>query len=100
MTLKQLLKPDWRKIVIFAILCIIFSLINTGISGELIIPIIGLPLPFYYCMLGGVVILPNKPEAICSFNYSYLIIDIIIWYLFSCLMVWIYDKYFKKVKKK
>jgi hypothetical protein len=81
MTLKQFLKPNWRKVVVFVIIAIIFSLIDYGVSGELIIPIMGLPLPFYI-----------NYELI----YPFLIIDLIVWYLLSSFIVWIYDKVKKK----
>jgi hypothetical protein len=81
MNIKQFLKPNWKKIVIFVTISIIFSLIDYGISGELIIPIIGLPLPFYINY---------------NITYPFLIIDLIVWYFISCLIVWIYDKVKKK----
>jgi hypothetical protein len=102
MTLKQFLKPDWRKIVIFVVLIIIFSLIiwffptynifascfpcgDCGINR-------GFPLTFHV----------SHPAGKCEteFYTSYLIIDIIvdvmITYFLSCLIVWIYDKVKKK----
>jgi len=92
---KEFFKPDWKKIILVFILL-------TGIV--IIIPIfysclgcyntaIGLPLFFYEQI--------NWPlsERKTNFSISNFGIDIIFWYLFSCLIVWIYNKVKKKWQK-
>jgi len=96
MSLKEFLKPDWRKIVVVIVFALLLKDINTV---ELIFGFFepsasyGFPLPFYtfyHPTASGM-----KPP---TFNIYILAIDIIIWYILSCLIVWIYDK-FKKKKK-
>ena len=57
----------------------------------------GLPL-FYWKYFVGIG--PFKEgmelEPITEFIYPNLIVDLIFWYLLSCLIVWIYDKVKKK----
>jgi len=98
MTLKQSLKPDRRKIVVFAVLSIISSTypMTFGV-GELYFPYRGLPLPVYACIEGfSDVNLKTPPMRPCEIFYQFLIINLIISYLLSCLIVWIYDKFRKK----
>jgi hypothetical protein len=88
MTLKQFLKPDWRKIVIFVVLFVLAVIIIPIINARfgLYTVSIGFPLPFYSCTF------LVELGSLCSFTgYTYIIIDILIWYLLSCLTVWIYD---------
>jgi hypothetical protein len=90
----QLLIPDLKKIVLTVILMGLSLLylfnpqyvIGSSFTGR------GFPVPFYRisscsdfggCLGSGVL-------------YDYLVIDIIFWYLLSCLIVWIYDKVKKK----
>jgi len=98
MKIKQFLKPDWRKIVIFVILAIISSLYKRNIGvGELLIPSRGLPLPVYVCLEGfSDVNLRTQLMRPCEILYHFLITNLIIFYLISCFIVWIYDKYKKK----
>jgi hypothetical protein len=57
----------------------------------------GLPFPYYQCTTSC---LPNSPcSTHCDFNigpdifpFLWLVVDVIILYLVSCLMVWIYNK--------
>jgi len=105
MNWNQLLKVDWKKIlIVFVILLTLFvflpwySVISTtggdfGYFGP-----IGSPLGFQKiapCTMGinGVV---------CGegfFSSNYLIIDVIFWFIISFPIVWIYDKFRKKSKK-
>ncbi len=89
MTLKQFLKPNWTKIVI-----IVISMIISFPRYPNYYECSGFPLcylssgkcPFeYFVVLCGIGFLPVN-----------LILDIIFWYLFSCLIIWIYDKVKKK----
>ena len=108
MTLKQFLKPDWRKIVVFLILFFGFtSFLNyasdlyydiyvspyVGVALYNYVPLLGYP-SFYFerCHF--------ESGCVYQFDFLNLLLNITLWYLLSCLIVWIYDKYFKKVKKK
>lgn len=115
MNLKKFLKPNWRKIVIFAIIFFISILTSKMdyISGELVAffiifnPILLLPL---FLLLGGCsnVQLGDRLSLFggvkfCPGGINFLIgiiLSIFYWYLLSCLLLWIYDKKFRKVKKK
>jgi len=95
MTLKQFLKPDWRKIVLtlFIFLIIPWPLYYVCISH----PILN------YCILIGWeyypiivlffldVSLESLLENILLQSY-FLVIYFIISYLLSCLIIWIYDR--------
>jgi hypothetical protein len=87
MNFKQFLKPDWRKIVIFIVLLIVFLPWKSDIIvGELYWRAWGFPWP----------ILAHKEGLFLTLIYQGLIIDLIFWYLISCLIIWIYDKLKKK----
>jgi len=96
MKIKQFLKPDWRKIVIFGILLIICIKWRSNIvmlAGLRSIASYGFPLPFYSYDTGSVeTITPSSSKII----WPGLIFDIIFWYLLPCLIIWIYDKRLKK----
>jgi len=57
----------------------------------------GFPFPYWRYSIGTFII-PEAPPPVghSQFLYPNLLLDIIIWYLISCLIVWIYDKYKKK----
>jgi hypothetical protein len=75
MTLKKFLKPDWRKIAIFIVLLIVFLPWKSGIIvGELYWRAWGFPWP----------ILVYK-EGFLTLIHLGLTLDLIFWYLFSCL---------------
>jgi len=110
MNFKKFLKPDWRKIVVFIIVLFLWLILFT--STIVVFPesfpklsvrpmhistgvIVGYPVflvklkyvfinnifyPFYYI-----------------WNFSNLLINITVWYLLSCLIIWIYDKVKKKL---
>jgi phosphatidylserine synthase len=97
MNWKKFLKPDWRKIVIFVILFVIgfITFLISSSFGVRVIPdsatevliAIFLPTIFITQFLG-------------SSNIGFiLILTMVYWYILSCLIVWIYDR-FRKVKKK
>jgi preprotein translocase subunit SecE len=93
MNWKEFLKPDWRKIV----LTIILFTIVTGLKWYLFDTCLGcyntyfgVPLAFY-----EKIVWPRENEM-TNFLIFNLIVDIIFWYLLSCLIVWIYDKFRKK----
>lgn len=99
---KQFLKPDWRKIVII-ILIIFFLFLGRLIEipikienflGSFFLFLISPILLFSSCAtIGGQISLFCQISTLVGF-----IILPIFWYLLSCLIVWIYDKYRKKKK--
>ncbi len=95
MNWKEFFKPDWRKIVLFIVLFIfgiIISIFSNSCLGCYNVSV-GLPLGFYEQIFW-----PRGMEK-TNFLMLNLVIDIVFCYLFSCLIVWIYDN-FRKVKKK
>ena len=100
MTLKQLLKPDWRKIVIVLIIAIFnFSLIFYWNWFGSKFPVI---IEFLYSYLNNPFFIMTSIWGNTIFTgygmITYFILDLIYWYLLSCLVVWIYDRF--RVKKK
>jgi len=95
MNFKKFLKPDWRKIVVFLILSIISSFYTTPyfkVFGSY-----GLPLTYFtYVPESSFCDLEPCPKQGFNVFYQNLLIDIIFWYILSCLIVWIYDKVKKK----
>jgi len=97
MNWKEFLKPDWRKIVVFVILFILSSFIsayfNTIYSAIGFCSSIkaGFPLAFN-TEISGI----ECGGDSSNFDIFSFILDIIFWYLLSCLIVWIYDKFRKK----
>ena len=98
---KEFLKPDLRKILVFVILSLILYFIPIDASYESW-DVQGLPIPAYICYKGEELTpfvsfwLINMPMPPCGFIYQFLIIDLIFWYLLSCLIVWVYNKVKKK----
>jgi hypothetical protein len=84
---KQFLKPDWRKIVVFIVLFIFFCLFEWGIIISQTNR--GFPFPYSSMTFG---------ELIVPFNLVNFIADIAVWYIISCLIVGVYDKYKGKCK--
>jgi hypothetical protein len=90
MNLKQFLKPDWRKIILFIILSIAFVLVMK------------FPLNWEHLDWGGCVGGCDYRGVCvdCAPNYKILIVnlifDLIFWYFLSCLIFWVYDKLKKK----
>jgi len=119
MKLKQFLKPDRRKIVVFVILVMITNSFLNGISFNVVNLSygpwnkIGYPFVFLYEIkhfLGrpidnpyasswfpiGTLIIQETSIQILGLNIPLLILNLIIWYLLSCLIIWIFDKVKKK----
>jgi hypothetical protein len=96
MSIKQFLKPDWRKILIFIMLFIISTLTRANLFSnyEVKYPFYPFVLgtPFVFCYVYPIVEL--TPEI--RFNFLGLFGDIIFWYFISCFVFWIYDKFKKK----
>jgi len=94
MNLKQFVKPNWRNIVLFFILFGIGIFVSTffnkcTINGPFgcYDTILGLPLDFYVKRGWP----PNEMGKI-TFSIMNLIVDVIFWYLLSCLIIWIYNE--------
>jgi len=102
MSIKKFLKPDWRKIVIFVILFLITTFVPfftaeayNMTSGERFISRFSLANILFNCFWGN--IYENflyKQE--CSQSIQFFVLLIILDYLLSCFIVWIYDKFRKK----
>lgn len=102
--LKEFLKPDWKKILIFAIIF--------GIIGFIIWPLcLDLPtdtrtltgFPFTFFILesnGGVVLDDYDVHIPPEFYIQFFALDIILDYLLSCLIIFVYNKYIGKKKVK
>jgi hypothetical protein len=92
---KEFLKPTKGKIILFVIIAFIIPYIMSVMSPILIwmtLPVLLLPL-FALGMIARGEILYLLPGLL-----SYVVI-LIVYYIFSCFVIWIYDKHFKKVKK-
>jgi len=78
--IKEFLKPNWGKIIIFLIIFLCgCSIVNKPDPRIADLPIIrGFPFGFYGW--GG---LTYPPQGI---SYIVLMLDIIIWYIFACLI--------------
>jgi hypothetical protein len=110
MNLKQFLKPDWRKIVIFVII-IFFSLFDVFIYekyGKSSTIIEGLCIthefggteceyklnPLFWISFN--IEINGEGELYLKILTNTYLISLIYWYLLSCLIVWIYDKFRKR----
>jgi hypothetical protein len=93
MNIKQFI--DWRKILIFVILILVTSAIrNLFIVGADIGANYGFPFNFYGYG-GGPPLSPG--QAVPSyFDYGALVGNIIVWYIVSFLIVFVYDKVRRK----
>ena len=95
---KQFLKPSWKKIIIFIIFSIVFLMFsrrNLLPGGELINEAVGFPLPFK--LLYTEAPIAGQYVSLMKLLFAaFFVIDVIFWYLISCLIVWIYDRFKKK----
>ena len=122
MNWKKFLKPDLRKIVLTIILSLFVFFINYEIWLSTS-AVIGISHEAYWCGIVSSEECPYTNVKFCeeikrgceSYNLEickrmkqeenmkqliFYLIVIMVNYLISCLIVWIYDKYFKKVNKK
>jgi len=85
----KFLKPDWRKISLLIIIFLVSSLyvVNCCPLCKAICESRGFPLPYQICRTTM-----TQNSYPCSILYFGLIADIAIWYLISCLLIYIYDK--------
>jgi hypothetical protein len=103
-SVKEFLKPDWRKVLVAVILlCIViiysvktedlpFNCPSGSACGMLVQKkfSLGYPLVFYTKVLN------TTNEAV---NYFYLIFDLIFWYLISCIIISVWDNIKNKKNK-
>jgi sterol desaturase/sphingolipid hydroxylase (fatty acid hydroxylase superfamily) len=95
MNWKEFLKPDWRKTTLFVVITFIIPLV--GMFAMLPI-FVWLALPVFLPVFSIAGITEGGP----LYSLTGLLFSVIIWivyYIFSCFVIWIYDKYLKKVKK-
>jgi len=104
MIFKQFLKPDWRKLLILLVLVSLITIIfqehlmggwDTQVTIYFIIPFPSIEHRVVGCDFPTAP-LECKPESSFNINYSFLLVDLVFWYLISCLIVWVYDKRRKK----
>ena len=96
MNIKQFLKPDWRKVVVFILLFIISTLARANLfpNRKLEPPfppfVFGMPFVSFY------VYPVVELGSITKYNFIGLIGNVIFWYFLSCFLFWFYDKLKKK----
>jgi hypothetical protein len=89
MNWKEFLKPSWRKIVLTVVL-LILGLIYVGwVESCIPYPCFGGP----YSDRGFPLIWLRSSSFSASINWINFFLDIVFWYLLSCLIIWIYDKF-------
>jgi len=90
-SVKEFLKPNWIKIIVFGILIVLSFIPNLHFFWPISIhEAHGWPYPFYYCTY------TIPPQLVCQFELQWLFIDLLGLYILSCLVIWIYDKVKKK----
>lgn len=91
MNWKEFLKPDFKKIIIFAIIIILLFLLSITIYRSY--PSTGYPLPIQKVVSLGE---PGRPVMLTAeYDYINILINLVIWYLISCVIIFIYNKYKK-----
>lgn len=101
-TIKESLKPTKGKILLFSIFILLNGLISMHTTGFLTIApgdttaMYGIPLVFYKYV--GCPIFPPEEVALLDCPWSYfnalnLILDIVLWYFVSCLIIFAYSKF-------
>jgi len=101
MNIKQFLKPDWRKIIIFftiVLLTLRAIWLRRPINDDYIVLIISVPYSIAFVIMAGWIM--RGPEltgiSLAVANIASFILGSLIWYFIICLMVWIYDKFKNK----
>jgi hypothetical protein len=89
--LKGFLKPDWRRVAVFAGTMGVLNYL--WISSSVILDaraLFGLPFGFY--PKGSFMIWPNHPAPpTIDFSWGFFLADILFWYLFSCILFYSFD---------
>lgn len=107
-TIKKFLKPSKWKIFLFSAFVLLNGLMSMHAFGFLFLTIqqpgdtttmYGIPFVFYE--IWGCPILPPEEVALMDcptteLNIFNLILDVVLWYLVSCLMIFAYHKFRKK----
>ena len=99
MKIKEFLKPDWKKILITLVIVLLsFFYAYKPLTVDAYEEYHGLPIFYwkYFKGSGPIMTGMNPPEAVTEFLYVNLFIDMVFWYLISCILIQIY----KMVKKK
>jgi len=96
---KEFLKPDWRKIVLTVIIFLLITFlplllgfcapISTLVGGKQCLLVIQ---PLFMFLPSGSISYKPIATGLYFVPSLYWILDIIFYYLLSCLIVWIYDK--------
>ena len=98
---KEFIKPDWKKILLLIIILLPTLLIT---YNELDCMTMGggctysEGFPFAYHSISYCAALPNPPSPRENSNIFAIVLDIIFWYLITCLLFYVYSKI--KSKKK
>jgi hypothetical protein len=99
MNWKEFLKPSWIKIVLLLIF-LVLSFFKTDYPFSSDSPSFSHGFPLYYLTEGydwwSYPEWQTSPRKIRDILYFNLFIDLIFWYLLSCLIIWVYDKVKKK----
>jgi len=96
MNLKDFFKPTLGKVIIFLILMVglnYWIISSTFVSDARIL--IGLPLGFFP-IGSSMIFFDNITPPTVTFSWINLILDIIFWYLISCLIIGLYKKIIHK----
>ncbi|MDH7516868.1 MAG: hypothetical protein QHH19_00745 [Candidatus Thermoplasmatota archaeon] len=96
---KKILKPDWKKILLTVIILLPALLIsynepNCMTMGGGCTHSEGFP--FVYHSIHHPAALPNPPQPTEYFNYFFIVLDVIFWYLISCVIIFLFYKIRKK----
>jgi len=93
MNWKEFLKLDWRKIglIIYFMLLSLFYQVSKDNRIYM-----GFPLSYYYKEIFDLPLFDLLPPYLGQILIVPLLLDIIFWYLLSCLIFWVYDKVKKK----
>jgi len=104
--IKRFFKPDkWKVLVFMFFLLVNIVLIYLHISNPLSFTLpepgqyieeYGLPLVFLTVITEGVTLIPPEISETISMNYYGLFIDVLVWWLFSCLLISAYNKLRKR----
>jgi len=90
-------KPNWVKVILFVSLASLFLSLryNFSMGHGLLFTLQGWPLPIHNPDFPDE-LRADLPKSSLIWPKIYLVVDLIFWYLISCLMVWIYGKFKKK----
>jgi uncharacterized membrane protein AbrB (regulator of aidB expression) len=100
---KELLKPDWGKILITILITLMFSILVINVFG---INYDNLKIPTLVDFVGFIIfivilawplsLLPSTMNTQTLFLPLGMFLLILYWYFLSCMIIWIYNKVKKK----